>query len=233
MRRDALQSDRAERAKAAGAAVVIHLILGAAFLTGLALHPSVRNDDRLKTFNVEPPIPPVTTPEHTRLDQAKSKPAPAGKRAVPSPVVAPPPRLPTPAPVEAAPVAGLGAASSAGAASSGAGAGAGGSGNGTGGGGQGAGGGRTGAMLISGHLDRRDYRAIAGNDLPSGSAMYVLLVAPSGRVERCRASASSGVPRIDQAICAMLTDRLRFRPAMESDGRLLYQDVIYVARWGR
>lgn len=233
MRRDALLSNRAERARAAGAAVVIHLILGAAFLTGLALHPSAGNEERLKTFNVEPPPPPPRALEKPQRQRATSQPAPAGKRAVPSPVVAPPPKLPTPEPVQAAPVAGPGSALRAGAAASGSGTGAGGSGNGMGGGGQGAGGGRIGAMLISGRLDRHDYRAIAGNDLPAGSAMYVLLVAPSGRVERCRTAASSGFGRIDQSICAMLTDRLRFRPAMESNGRPLYQDVNYVARWGR
>jgi protein TonB len=228
MRRETLQSDRADRAKAASAALVIHLVLGAAFLTGLALHPIARPEEHLQTFDVYAPPPTITQPMRA---PAKGKPALAGKKAEPSPIVAPPATIPDAQPVRAALVAGTAVAASAGTAPSG--TGAGGSGNGLGSGGGGSGGARVGAMLISGRLDRRDYRTIAGGDLPEGSAMYVLLVAPSGQVERCRAAAGSGVARIDQAICAMLTARLRFRPAMESDGRPLYQDVNYVARWGR
>lgn len=130
--------------------------------------------------------------------------------------------------IAAATVAGEGSASSAGTAASGAGSGAGGAGLGLGGGG-----GRTGALLLAGRLDRRDYRAIAGGGLAHGSALYLLLVGPSGRIERCRVVRGSGVERVDRSICAFLTDRLLFRPAMEADGSPIYQDVEYVARWGR
>lgn len=235
MRHHYLQADRGDRAKAAGAVIAVHLLLGAALLTGLALHIDRKHVDSLATFDVAPPLPlPLPPPvDDRRALPTSSKSAPAGRKADPSPIIAPPSKVPTQQPVVAALVAGTGSASTAGAATTGGGSGAGGSGNGPGGGGDGGGGGRIGAMLINGRLTNRDYRTIAGPDVPSGSAMYVLLVNTDGRVERCRPAASSGSTRIDQSLCAILTQRLRFRPAMERDGRLLYQDVNYVARWGR
>jgi len=234
MRQRTLQTDRGDRAKAAGAALVLHLLIGGAFLAGLALHIDRKRDSRLVTFDVEPPLPPPPPPpppptedRHERVAKVQ----PAGKAASPSAIVAPPTKLPVKPPINAPPVAGQGLAASAGAASAGTGTGAGGTGNGLGGGGNGTG--RTGAVLIRGRLSKRDYRSIAGDEVPQGSAMLLLLVNPAGRVERCRPAASSGSPRIDQSLCAMLSERLIFHPAMEGDGRPLYQDVNYVARWGR
>lgn len=232
MRHHYLQPDRGDRAKAASAVIAVHLLLGAALLTGLALHIDRKHVDSLATFDVAPPLPPPPPPvEDRRTLPTSSKSEPAGRKADPSPIVAPPSKVPTQQPVVAALVSGTGSAPTAGAANTGGGSGAGGLGNGLSG--DGGGGGRIGAMLINGRLTNRDYRTIAGPDVPSGSAMYVLLVNTDGRVERCRPAASSGSARIDQSLCAILTQRLRFRPAMERDGRPLYQDVSYVARWGR
>ena len=225
------QIDRADRAKAAGAAVIIHLLLGAAFLTGLALQPRLRSDDSLKTFDVRapPPPPPLVTEATSR--PAKIQPAPAGKKAEASPIVAPPARLATPQPIAAAPAAGTGSSSSPGAAASGTGTGAGGTGDGAAGGGHGAG--RTGARLVSGSLGPRDYRQIAAMGSPRGDAELLLLVNPAGRVERCRALRSSGDPSVDNILCQTLMDRARFSPAREANGLPLYQDVRYFPRWHR
>ncbi|QIK95173.1 energy transducer TonB [Sphingomonas sp. HDW15A] len=86
---------------------------------------------------------------------------------------------------------------------------------------------------MAGRISNRDYRAIAGRDIEQGTAVFTLLVDTNGRVARCRTATSSGSARIDSTLCDMLTRRLRFRPAREADGTLLYQDVNYVARWGR
>lgn len=225
------QSSRTERAKAAGAAVIIHLLLGAAFFTGLALQPRLRTDDSLKTFDVREPLPPPPPASEAPDRPAKSEPAPAGKKAESSPIVAPLAKLPTPQPVASAPVAGTGSSSSAGAAATGTGIGAGGSGDGSGGGGSGAG--RTGARLVSGALGRRDYREISAMGSPRGDAELSMLVNPAGRVERCRASRSSGSPAVDNALCQIMMARARFTPARESDGTPLYQDVRYFPSWRR
>ena len=217
------QTNQADRAKAAGAAVIIHLLLGGAFLTGLALQPRMRSDDSLKTFDVRAPPPPPPPMTEAPSQSAKSQPAPAGKKAEASPIVAPPARLPSPQPIVAAPVAGTGSLSSGGAAASGTGTGAGGTGTGAGGSGNGAGdggngAGRTGARLVSGSLGPRDYRQIAAMGSTRGDADLMLLVNPAGRVERCRALRSSGDPAVDNILCETLMDRARFSPAREANG---------------
>ena len=225
------QTNQVDRAKAAGGAVIIHLLLGAAFLTGLALQPRLRSDDSLKTFDVRAPPPPPPPMTEAPSQSAKSQLAPAGKKAEATPIVAPPARLPSPQPIAAAPVAGTGSSSSAGAAASGTGTGAGGSGDGARG--QGNGAGRTGARLVSGSLGPRDYRQIAAMGLPRGDADLLLLVNPAGRVERCRALRSSGDPAVDNMLCQTLMDRARFSPAREANGSPLYQDLRYFPSWRR
>ncbi|MCY7279984.1 MAG: TonB family protein [Sphingomonas bacterium] len=226
-----IQTDRADRAKAAGAAVLIHLLLGAAFLAGLALQPRLRSDDSLKTFDVREPLPPPPPIAEASSKQAKNKPAPAGRKAQPSPIVAPPSRLPVPQPIAAAPTAGTGSSSNTRAAASGTGTGAGGAGVGSGGGSNRAG--RTGARLMSGALGRSDYQEIAAMGSPRGDAELLLLVNPAGSVERCRALRSSGNPAVDHALCQTLIARARFAPAREADGTPLYQDVRYFPNWRR
>ena len=226
MRSGYLQINPGDRAKAAGAVLVVHVLLGAALLTGLALHFDQRHETGLVTFDV--PLPPAPQPAETRSQlPVKAKPAPAGKKAMPSPIVAPPARLPVERSVAAAPSAGIGAASSAGAATGGSGTGAGGSGN-----GNGAGAGMVGARLLSGALTRSDYHQIAALGSSRGSAELLLLVNTFGRVERCRTVASSGNPQVDATLCQLLSDRARFAPARSADGSLFYQDVHYFPRWG-
>jgi protein TonB len=232
MPRSGYQPDGRDRAKAAVAALVIHVLLGAMLLTGLALHPRMRPEDSFKTYDVALPPPPPPVEEKSK-EQARERPAPAGKKAVPSPIVAPPARIPTPQPVQAAPIAGQGTAANAGASTSGAGTGAGGSGTGTGGGGSGSGAGRVGARYVSGGLSRSDYRRIASLGAPRGDAEMMLLINPSGRVERCRPIRSSGSPGTDDLICQIMLSRARFSPAREADGTPLFQDIRYVPQWHR
>lgn len=230
MRSNAFQPDSHDRAKAAAATAAIHLVLGAVFLTGLALRSERTPEDSLTTFDVEqPPPPPPEIKAPSRPADIKS--ALAGKKADPSPIVVPPATLPVPQPIAAAPVAGTGSLANAAAAATGTGTGAGGSGDGLGVGGNGAG--RTGARLVSGGLGRRDYRQIAAMGSPRGHAALLLLVNPAGKVERCRALQSSGNSAVDSALCQTLLDRARFSPAREANGAPLYQDVRYFPNWSR
>ncbi len=226
-----LKADKSDRAKAAGATLVIHLLLGTAILTGLAMHLDRQHDFSLTTFNVEPPLPLPAPAEIPNKTIAQDKPAPAAKKAIPRPVTAPKPKLPVKAPLTAAPIPGQGAAASVRAAASGTstGTGAGGSGDGTGVGN----GGVIGARLLSGALNRSDFRDIADLGSSQGTAELLLLVNKAGRVERCRALGSSGNPKIDALLCQLLVDRARFAPAHAPDGTLYYQDVHYFPRWGR
>lgn len=228
MRNGYIQPDGTDRAKAAGAALAVHLLLGAAFLAGRALHIDRQRQDSLSTFDVivPPPPPPV---EQRPVAPAKAAPAPAGNKATANPIVAPLAKILTDQRVAAAPVAGPGAASGAGAASSGSGTGGGGTGTGLGDGG----GGMVGARLLTGALSRGDYRQISELGSLRGAAELLLLVNTRGRVERCRALSSSGNEQVDATLCRLLADRARFAPAHSADGALYYQDVHYFPRWGR
>ena len=228
MRSGCIQPDRSDRAKAAGAALAVNLLLGAAFLTGLALHIDRQRQASLSTFDVvAPPPPPPIDQQPTTL--AKATPAAVGKKDTASPIVVPPAKIPTEQRVAAAAVAGGGAASGAGAAASGSGTGTGGTGNGSGG----SGGGMVGARLLTGALTSGDYRQISELGSSRGAAELLLLVNTLGRVERCRAVSSSGDAQVDATLCRLLADRARFAPAHSADGALYYQDVHYFPRWGR
>ena len=152
------------------------------------------------------------------------------KRAEPSPVVAPPPRIPAPSPLPAAKFAGSGSASTSGASTAGNGTGAGGSGTGVGGGGYGDTSRFTPAQLVR-NLTRGDYRSIAQGRLPSGRAMVSLRVEPSGVPSNCRVVRSSGDAGVDSGLCPLIEARLRFRPALDDQGRPIPYELQYVAIW--
>ncbi len=183
MRSEFSLSDPRDRARSLAATAAIHILLGAALLTGLALKADRKAENGLKTFDVDPlPPPPPETIPRRRATEIK-QPATAGKKSDPSPIVAPPVRMPVPQPIPAAPTPGIGSASTSGAAVNGTGTGAGGIGDGRGGGGSGGdGAGRVGARLISGALGRRDYRQIDAMGSTRGSAELLLLINPVGRV---------------------------------------------------
>ncbi|MFL6783187.1 MAG: hypothetical protein ACJ8FE_05070, partial [Sphingomicrobium sp.] len=161
-------ADRPDRAKAIAAVIVVHLGLAAAILSGLNVSVVRQAVERLQTIDLRqpPPPPPPPPPPAPRPKQSKLDEGAAGKKAEPSPVVAPKPRIPVQSPIPAAPVAGTGSATTMGAATSGTGPGAGGSGAGRGGGGDYS---RfTPARRIS-KIPDREYRRLASGGLQSGS----------------------------------------------------------------
>ena len=226
MHREYLTHDRKDRAKAASLVVLTHMMLGVLLLTGLALHLDRHRDTSLVIFDVKSPPPPA---EVRAEKPASASPAPAGRKAASTPVVAPRPAVPIVTPLAAAPVAGQDASTAAGASASGLGTGAGGVGTGSGGGGTAI----IGARLIAGSLGRRDYPMIASLGSSRGTAELLLLVNQAGRVERCRVLQSSGNPQVDTIVCQLMTERASFSPAHSGDGTLYYQDVHYFPRWGR
>ncbi|MFL6749437.1 MAG: energy transducer TonB [Sphingomicrobium sp.] len=174
----------------------------------------------------EPQPPPEEQPGKTEEEEGA-----AGKKAEPTEIVAPKPRIEVPAkpPVAAAPIAGTGAATTAGAANVGTGPGAGGSGTGRGGGGSGGGG--SPAKWISGGLRDADYPRSALKSRLQGQVSVGFTVLTNGRISNCRITASSGSPLLDSTTCQLLTERLRFRPALDSSGRpiesVLYSDYTW------
>jgi protein TonB len=188
----------------------------------------------LKTFDIKepPPPPPAPPPPQQRAERAKEEEGAAGKKAEPSPIVAPKPKIVVPAkpPVAAAPVAGTGSATTSGAANYGTGPGAGGSGAGRGGGGTGDFSGYTPARMLNKIPDREDRR-ISGGRIPFGSATITFRVNPDGRMSNCRIVRSSGDTYVDSIVCQAATRHLRFRPARDPDGRAVAQDLTYTPTW--
>lgn len=161
-----------------------------------------------------PPPPPVVEQPKPKATPDKAEGA-AGKKAEPSPIVAPEPKIPAPSPVPAAPVAGTGSATTAGAADRGNGPGAGGSGGGPGGGG----GGTYAPQWLSGGIRDSDYPADLKRARVGGTVSVRFTVLATGRIAGCRVARSSGSGQLDALTCRLLTERLRFVPAKDGSGR--------------
>lgn len=225
-------SDNPDRVKAVAGVLAVHAALGAAILSGLNVQTVATTIDRLRTFDITEIPPPPPPPPPRQAERAREEEGAAGKKAEPTPVVAPKPKIVVPAkpPIVAAAVAGTGSASSAGAALSGAGTGAGGSGTGRGGGGSGDFTGFTPARMLN-KIPDREYRRISGGRIPRGSATITFRVNPDGKMSGCRVVRSSGDSTVDSIVCDAATRYLRFRPARDPDGRAIAQDMTYTPTW--
>ena len=229
-------TERKERAKALAGVLLVHVVLGVVILTGLNVHDVQRVVETLKTFDIDeppPPPPPQPPPPREQVQRAKEEKGAAGKKAEPSPVVVPKPKIeiPVKSPVAAAPVAGTGSATTSGAANYGAGPGAGGSGTGRGGGGTGDFSGYTPAQRISKIPDGQYRRIRAASGQSSGRIGITLKVNTDGRPSNCRIVRTSGNPVVDSLFCELAVDYVRFRPARDADGRPVAQDITWYPDW--
>jgi len=229
-----------ERVRAGAGVAALHLLLGYLFLSGLGVRLAETSSERLKVFNLpEEPPPPLSTPAEEPVPSEEGAASPPSLNARPSPVVAPPPeiRLPIPPPVIASPkpTEAEGAETSAGASAiDGPGTGAGGLGTGKGSGGQGSGSGSgrsRRAQLIRGSLRNEDYPRSALRDGAQGSVSVRFVVGPSGRVENCRVTRSSGHPGLDETTCRLILRRFRYRPALDAAGEPVAETVRKAYDW--
>lgn len=224
-------ADNPDRLKALAAVLIVHAALAAALLSGLNVRSVATTIERLKTFDINPAPPPPPPPSRTP-ERAKEKEGAAGKKAIPTPVVAPQPRIIVPykPPVTASRVASTGSAATAGAASAGTGTGAGGSGTGLGGGGSGDFSKFTPARMLN-KIPDREYRRISDGRIPHGSATIAFRVNADGRMSKCRIVRSSGDAHVDAIVCEVATRHLRFSPARDPNGRAVAQDMSYTPTW--
>jgi protein TonB len=220
-----------DRTGAAAAVLLIHAALLLALLSMSRDAPEpIQDSPAIETFDVpKRPPPPV-------VEQVKDEPAPkrAGaasppnRRSEATPVVVPKPVVAIPRPAEvvasptpragdeptqgAAPVAGPGT----GASGEGSGTGSGGAGSGPGGGGVGA----TRPRLIAGQFRTRHYpRELQDAWATSPPVLITFKVQLNGRISDCRVYESSGNLAIDRETCRLAEQRLRFRPALDPEGR--------------
>ena len=212
---------------------LVHVGMGALLLIRPTSLDMPADEPPIMLIDIAPP-PPPPPPVETRAGRTREAEGAAGKKADPSPVVAPPPRIPLATPLPAAPVAGTGSASTSGAAEAGTGPGAGGSGSGRGGGGSGGGIGVP-PRLVSGGLTRRDYGSIRGlmGEGSSGQTRLAIMVGANGRVERCSIANSSGDPQIDATLCRIVQPRMRWVAARDTAGNPIRVGVYYIATWQR
>jgi len=225
----AAAANRADRAKAITAVAAVHVLLAVLILSGLNVRMVGETIEHLRTFDVieVPPPPPVKPPPAPKPQQMKEPAGAPGKKAEPSPVVAPRPRLPVRSPLPAAKVAGSGNASTSGAALAGSGTGAGRAGNGLGGGGSGA---YTPARKLT-KIPDREYRRLAESGIRRGSVAITILINPNGYPSNCRIARSSGSPYADSLMCQLTLQYVRFSPALDPQGRPVAQDVTWTPNW--
>jgi protein TonB len=189
----------------------------------------------LKVIDLDnpPPPPPPTPPQQRQQPKPREREggsAPKNIKSEATPVVAPKPRIVTP-PVQkiaATETPRLGTASTQGSSDvRGPGTGAGGTGNGTGSGsgGNGSGGGGDNGVAEPPHLATP---VLSGRDIPRdlldrwpgrATVFMRLRVDARGYVAECTVDRGTGEPAIDNALCNIAHDRLRFRPALNRSGQ--------------
>jgi protein TonB len=180
------------------------------------------------------PMPEPSPPPPQDPGRAEREEGAAGKKAEPTPVVAPKPsiKLPAKPPIVAAPIAGSGSATTAGAADFGTGPGAGDSGIGRGGGGSGGGGGiGSGARLLGGNSARLPAGLLRVFATDEGYGHLWLTVSERGRVSACSVMQTTGDGHVDQALCSLMIRRSRWAPARDRQGHPITAQIRYTATW--
>lgn len=225
---------RPDKAKAAaGVALVYATVVGAALMMprDAPLRQS-QSEPTVLIDVIEPPKP--QPPPEQEAGKVEEEEGAAGRKAEPTPIVAPEPKLPAKTPVAAAPLAGTGSAPSAGAATAGTGPGAGGSGTGRGGGGSGGGGGiGVEARLLGGNSSRLPSSLLRGFAADRGYGHLLLTVAESGRVTGCGVLQSTGNGQVDSALCSLMVRHSRWSPARDRQGNPISVKVRYTATWSK
>ena len=195
---------------------VIHIILGYAFVTGLAYNVMKKVTTNLKTFDVTPPPPPdkkpppppppqpnapppvVSPPSIVQMHVPSppiyttpviSPPAPVVVRETPAPPA--PPAPPPPPRIEPA---------------------------------------RANANLSS-YISNDDYPPDAQRNGQQGTTGFRLEVGPNGRVTNCEITSSSGSRDLDSAVCRIMKSRAKFTPAHDSTGKAVSDSVSNRIRW--
>jgi len=230
------RSDLSSRDKSGAIAAVIAIHAGLLFAL-LNLSGTIDLADRqsvLRVFNLAnpppPPPPPPLLKQRPRPKQKAGGSAPRNIKSEATPVVAPKPRIVTPPvqPIVAAETPRQGTAPTQGASTvrgPGTGAGGAGTGTGSGAGGTGPGGGGDNGVAYPPHLvtpvlTGRDFPRDLLDRWPTDKEVFLRLrIDPTGNVSECIIDRGTGVAAIDSEVCALVHQRLRFRPAANRIGQ--------------
>ena len=224
-----------DKGGAVAAVIAIHaaLLFALLHISGKINFASSQSVMRVFDLNDIPPPPPPPPPLQSQRARPKEKEggsAPKNIKSEATPVVAPKPKIVTP-PVEQIATSETprqGAAPTQGASDvRGPGTGAGGVGNGTGSGrgGNGPGGGGDNGVadpphLVTPVLRGRDIPRETLEQWPRGATVFMRLrVDARGYVAECTIDRGTGLPVIDNTLCNLAHERLRFRPAVNRSGQ--------------
>lgn len=223
------QTNDRDRLRAMIAVVLVHAATGYALIAGLAVSLGQPVTSALKLFVPVPPLEPNRNPPppaHPRAPRQAGAAAPPGLKAKATDIVAPPIVFAQPPPPVAVTLkADTGAAPKSGASDVVA--------PGTGSGGEGDGPSGAGAPLqqIAGRITGRDYpeRPLRAG---IGGTLYVrYIVGVKGRVSDCRVVRSSGNAELDETTCRLITQRFRYRPRRDPDGKPIPNVIIEDHSW--
>jgi protein TonB len=178
--------------------VVLHALLGYAFITGLAYNVIKSVPTVLETFDVDEPKPPEEKPPppppEKELPPPPQAPPPvvAVQSVAPAPQIVTQPNIPTPpAPVITPPAPAAPQV----------------------------------AQPFKLRGDRRslitndDYPPVAQRAGEEGATGAAWDVTADGRVENCRVTSSSGSSTLDATTCQLITRRFRYKPAVDANGQ--------------
>ena len=221
-----------DKSGAIAAVIAIHAGLLLAFLHLSGKLDLADPQSALSVFNLAQPLPPPP-PQQQARPKPKNKEggsAPKNIKSEATEVKAPKPMVKPqiPNPVVASETPRKGADATQGASNiAGPGTGAGGAGNGTGSGagGNGSGGGGDNGVanpprLVTPVLTGRDFPRATINQWPSGATVFLRLrVDARGYVGECTVDRGTRIAAIDNAMCNLAHDRLRFRPALNRSGQ--------------
>ena len=226
-------ADRWRRATLAAGALGVHVLLGYAFLFGLAGRSGVPGAESVTVVDlIAEPVPERRIePPAKKVTRRGGVPTPPNLRARATEVVAPPVVLrPDPPLIVAAPEPAIGADASTGASlDAGPGSGAGGTGDGSG---EGEGDdGTVHSQWLSGRFKRSDYPRAALEAGIGGKVAARVTVGPRGRVTNCEIIESSGNRDLDETTCRVITRRFRYEPGRDALGRAISDEWIEEHSW--
>jgi protein TonB len=226
--------NKRDKGGAMAAVIAVHAALLFVFLH-ISGRMDVGNPQRaLRVFDIKevrpPPPPPPQQKQQPKPKEKEGGSAPENIRSQATPVLAPKPEIEIPQPpkIAAAEIPRQGTAPTQGASDvRGPGTGAGGTGTGTGSGtgGSGPGGGGDNGVaypprLVTPVLRGRDFNRNMLAAWPGGAQVFLRLrIDSNGYVSECIIDRGTGVPSVDSEVCALVHQRLRFRPALNRVGQ--------------
>ena len=85
--------------------------------------------------------------------------------------------------------------------------------------------------LVRGEITHSDYPSALVSAGTQGTVVTRFMVGPTGQVTSCSPVVSSGHQELDAVTCALISERYRYNPALDRDGRPTATMLIQTVRW--